>query len=175
MKYVLFYKAPQARNAPFQSPEEGQKIYARAISHCLYHWLIPAHVSKFYIIYFNHNFIKWQSVEKYVMSLRDITTHHIYGTDIQQIVNKIKEISELINVRAEELGINDKEHLRQDHEIVSLWRKLCILHMRGLVMCEDMGYSDDSCMYIKEPQVCQTVLGVPKEETCCGRFFGLDV
>ena len=108
------------------------------------------------------------------MSLHNITSHHIYGTDIQQIVKKMQEISQLIRERAEKLGLSDKEYLRKDPEIVSLWRKLCVLHMRGLVICEDTEYSNDSCKYIKEPQICQTVLGVPKEETCCGRFFGLE-
>lgn len=108
------------------------------------------------------------------LSTRDITSHHIYGTEIQQIVNKMKELSEEIQDKANEIGLENKPALRKDPEIVSLWRKLCVLHMRGLVFCDEQGFSDSSCAYIREPQVCQKVLGIPREETCCGRFFGIE-
>jgi hypothetical protein len=108
------------------------------------------------------------------MSTKDITSHHIYGTDIQQIANKMREISTELQEKAAKIGIEDKVALRKNPEIVNLWRKLCVLHMRGLIICEDTKYSNNACMYIKEPQVCQTVLGIPREETCCGRFFGLE-
>ena len=107
------------------------------------------------------------------MSTNDITSHHIYGTDIQQIVNKLGEVSIELEEEAKRIGAEDKATLRQNPEIVNLWHKLCLLHMKGLVLCEDTKYSNNTCMYIKEPQVCQTVLGIPREETCCGRFFGL--
>jgi len=108
------------------------------------------------------------------MSSRDITSHHIYGTDIQEIVDRMKEISAEIQIKADQLGTKNKTELRKNPEIVALWRKICVLHMRGLLICEETGYSDNACIYIRQPQVCQKVLGVPREETCCGRFFGLE-
>ena len=108
------------------------------------------------------------------MSIREVTSHHIYGTDIQQIVNKMKELSTELREKAAKTGIENKIAIRKDPEIIKLWRKLCVLHMRSLVICEETGYSDNACMFIREPQVCQTVLGIPREETCCGRFFGLE-
>ena len=108
------------------------------------------------------------------MSSREVTSHHIYGTDIQNIVNRMKEISTEIEQRAAEMGTRDGFTLRADPTIKTLWRRLCVLHMRGLVTCEDTGYNTEACLFIKEPQVCQKVLGVPREETCCGRYFGLE-
>jgi hypothetical protein len=108
------------------------------------------------------------------MSKNEITSHHIYGSDIQQIVAKIKELSILLEEKAEELGLENKNALRANPEILKIWRRICVLHMRGLVICDESGYSDVACMYIREPQACERVLGVPREETCCGRFFGLE-
>ena len=108
------------------------------------------------------------------MSTNDITSHHIYGTEVQQIVNKIREVSIELQEEAKRIGAEDKATLRKNPEIVNLWHKLCLLHMKGLGLCEDTKYCNNACMYIKEPQVCQTVLGIPHEETCCGRFFGLE-
>ena len=107
------------------------------------------------------------------MSRNEITSHHIYGSNIQQIVSKIKELSALLEEKAKELGLEDKIALRANPEIVKIWRKICVLHMRGLVICEESDYSDVACMFIREPQACERVLGVPREDTCCGRFFGL--
>ena len=71
------------------------------------------------------------------MSKREFTTHHIYGTDIQAIVQRMKEITALIEDRVKEMGTENRLVLRSDSEIKSLWRKLCVLHMRGLVICEE--------------------------------------
>jgi len=108
------------------------------------------------------------------LSRREITSHHIYGTEIQEIVDRMKELSAEIEDRAKEMGTMKKLVLRADPQMISLWHKLCVLHMKSLVICEEIGYSDEACMFIKEPQACQTVLGIPREETCCGRFFGLE-
>ena len=108
------------------------------------------------------------------MSNRQITSHHIYGTEIQEIVDRMKEITAEIEDRAVELGTKNGRVLRVDPQIKSLWRKLCVLHMRGLVVCEETGYNSEACMFIKEPQACQRILEIPREETCCGRFFGLE-
>ena len=108
------------------------------------------------------------------MSKRQVTSHHIYGTDIQEIVKRMKEISSEIEDRANELDIKSGPLLRLDPKVRVLWRKLCVLHMRGLVLCEDIGYNSEACLFIKEPQACQRILKVPKEETCCGRFFDLE-
>lgn len=108
------------------------------------------------------------------MSNREVTSHHIYGTNVQLIVNRIKELSTEIENRASELGTVDTSTLRADPTIRSLWRRLCVLHMRGLITCEETGYNTEACRFIEEPQICQKVLGVPREETCCGRFFGLE-
>lgn len=108
------------------------------------------------------------------MSNRQITSHHIYGTEIQEIVNRMKEITAEIEDRAGEIGTKNGRTLRADPQIRSLWRKLCVLHMRGLVVCEETGYNSEACMFIKEPQACQRILEIPREETCCGRFFGLE-
>ena len=105
------------------------------------------------------------------MSKREVTSHHIYGTDIQEIVNRMKEITALIEDRAKEMDTKKGLVLRSDPQIKRLWRKLCALHMRGLVICEEIGYNDKACLFIREPQVCQTALEIPREETCCGRFF----
>lgn len=86
----------------------------------------------------------------------------------------MKEISSEIEKRAKEMGAKEKLVLRGDPKIKSLWRKLCVLHMRGLVLCEDIDFLSEGCRFIEEPQVCQTVLGIPREETCCGRFFGFE-
>jgi len=87
----------------------------------------------------------------------------------------MKEITSEIQDRAKEMGVKDGLALRVDPQIKYLWRKLCVLHMKGLVICEDVGYNSKACMFIKEPQVCQKVLGIPREETCCGRLFGLEI
>jgi hypothetical protein len=108
------------------------------------------------------------------LSNREITSHHIYGTEVQKIVERMKEITSEIKDRAKEMGIEEGLVLRADPQIKDLWRKLCVLHMRGLVICEEVGYHTEACMFIKEPQVCQKVLGIHREETCCGRFFGLE-
>ena len=108
------------------------------------------------------------------MSNRQITSHHIYGTEIQEIVDRMKEITAEIEDRAVEMGTKNGRALRADPQIRSLWRKLCVLHMRGLVVCEETGYNSEACVFIKEPQACQRILEIPREETCCGRFFGLE-
>ncbi len=108
------------------------------------------------------------------MSNRQITSHHIYGTDIQEIVNRMKEITTEMEDRAKKLDTTNAKTLRADPQMKNLWRRLCILHMRGLVACEETGYNTTACMYIKEPQACQKILQIPREETYCGRFFGLE-
>jgi hypothetical protein len=108
------------------------------------------------------------------VSKKEITSHHIYGTDIQEIVERMKEITIEIEGRAKALGMKKGLVLRADPQIKRLWRKLCVLHMRGLVVCEETGYNTEACMFIKEPQACQKILEIPREETCCGRFFGLE-
>ena len=110
----------------------------------------------------------------HALSSREISSHHIYGTDVQGIVSKMKEVSSEIEKKAEEMGTKDGVVLRADPRIKTLWRKLCVLHMRGLVICEETGYNTKACRFIKEPQVCQKILKVPREETCCGRIFGLE-
>ncbi len=108
------------------------------------------------------------------MSKNEVTSHHIYGSDLQQIVSRMKELSEMLEDKAKEVGFENKIALRANPEIVRIWRKLCVLHMRSLLICEETGYSDSACMFIREPQACERILGVPREETCCGRFFGLE-
>ncbi|MCW4049885.1 MAG: hypothetical protein NWE89_09135 [Candidatus Bathyarchaeota archaeon] len=108
------------------------------------------------------------------MSNREITSRHIYGTDIQEMVERMKEITAEIENRAKEIGTKKGRFLRADPQINRLWRKLCVLHMRGLVICEEIGYNTKACMFIREPQACQKVLEIPREETCCGRFFGIE-
>ena len=108
------------------------------------------------------------------MSKKEITSHYIYGTDIQLIVERMKDITIEIEDRAKDMGTKKGLVLRADPQIKSLWRKLCVLHMRGLVVCEEIGYNTKACMFIKEPQACQKILEIPMEETCCGRFFGLE-
>jgi hypothetical protein len=108
------------------------------------------------------------------LSNRQITSHHIYGTEIQEIVDRMREITAEIEDRAGEMGTKNGRVLREDPQIRRLWHKLCVLHMRGLVVCEETGYNSEACMFIKEPQACQRILEIPREETCCGRFFGLE-
>ena len=108
------------------------------------------------------------------MSNREITSHHIYGTDIQEIVKRMKEITAEIENRAKEMNTKKGRVLRADPQIKRLWRKLCVFHMRGLVICEEIGYNTEACMFIREPQACQKILEIPREQTCCGRFFGLE-
>jgi len=108
------------------------------------------------------------------LSNRQITSHHIYGTETQEIVDRMREITAEIEDRAGEMGTKNGRVLREDPQIRRLWRKLCVLHMRGLVVCEETGYNSEACMFIKEPQACQRILEIPREETCCGRFFGLE-
>ena len=110
----------------------------------------------------------------HTLSRREITSHHIYGTVVQEIVSKMKEVSSEIEQKAEEMGTKEGVVLRADPRIKTLWCKLCVLHMRGLVICEETGYNTEACRFIKEPQVCQKILKVPREETCCGRIFGLE-
>ena len=108
------------------------------------------------------------------LSIKDITSRHIYGTDVQEIVSKMKEVNSKIEQKADEIGIKNKGILRADPGIKTLWRKLCILHMRGLLICEETGYNTEACRYIREPQACHKILNIPRKETCCGRIFGFE-
>lgn len=56
------------------------------------------------------------------MSNRQITSHHIYGTEIQEIVDRMKEITSEIEDRAGEMGTKNGRALRVDPQIKSLWR-----------------------------------------------------
>ena len=56
------------------------------------------------------------------MSLKEITSHHIYGTDIQEIVNRMKEITAEIQAKSKQIDTKNKAELRKNPEIVSLWR-----------------------------------------------------
>lgn len=91
---------------------------------------------------------------------------------LSDIIRKMKEISINIERRTKELDA-DVITTRNDPEIKSLWNKLCLLHMKGVVMCEEDYENDMSelCEFIFQPQACIQVLHLTEEETCCTRYF----
>jgi hypothetical protein len=84
----------------------------------------------------------------------------------------MKEFSALIEDRAKELDA-DVMTTRNDPQIKSFWNKLCLLHMRGIVICEE-EYEENKpseCTFIAQPQACIQVLHLAEEKTCCQRYF----
>jgi hypothetical protein len=83
----------------------------------------------------------------------------------------MKEISSEIEDKVAELN-TDPITTRNDPVVKALWNRLCLLHMRGVLACEDHGFSDSAeCRYIQQPQACIKLLHLKEEETCCSRFF----
>jgi hypothetical protein len=90
---------------------------------------------------------------------------------LSDIVDRMKEISDNIEKRVDFLN-SDVMTTRNDPEVRSLWSKLCLLHMKGIVICEDnLGKESGMCKSIHEPQACIQKLHLSEEETCCGRYF----
>ena len=91
---------------------------------------------------------------------------------VNQIANRMKEISDQIERRVKELDL-DIMSTRRDPEVRSLWNKLCLLHMRGIVICEEeySGKRPPACVYIEKPQACVKVLQLAEEQTCCNRLL----
>jgi hypothetical protein len=91
---------------------------------------------------------------------------------VTQIAERMKEISDQIERRVKHLNL-DVISTRRDPEIRSLWDKLCLLHMRGIVICEEeyAGEKPTACAYVEEPQACVKFLQLAEEQTCCGRLL----
>jgi len=90
---------------------------------------------------------------------------------LDSIIEKMKNISQDIESRVRALDL-DIISTRNDPQVKTLWNKLCMLHMRGVVICEDFGEDKPAaCSYIYKPQACVQVLHLTEEETCCNRFF----
>ena len=91
---------------------------------------------------------------------------------LNQIVERMKEISGDIETRINQLDA-DVISTRKDPLIRNLWNKLCLLHMRGLVICESEYDKDkpEICSYIAKPQACVKFLQLTEEETCCNRLL----
>src|SRR3990170_2309860 len=91
---------------------------------------------------------------------------------LEEITSRMEELSTRISERAKELDA-DVMTLRNDPQIKALWNRLCILHMRATVICDE--YTDKSkpglCAMVERPQACVEVLHLAEEETCCGRFM----
>ena len=91
---------------------------------------------------------------------------------LAEIVERMGEISRGIEERA---GVLDADviSMRRDPVIEGLWNKLCLLHMRGVVICEgDFGEEKPGeCEFISSPQACIQKLHLAEEETCCQRFI----
>ena len=87
------------------------------------------------------------------------------------IVDNMRKISKQIEARVETINA-DVITTRKDPEIVRLWNKLCILHLRGLLLLEKYEKSNpELCEIIKEPQACIAFLHLTEEETCCNRYL----
>ncbi|TRO49607.1 hypothetical protein E2P65_00795 [Candidatus Bathyarchaeota archaeon] len=84
----------------------------------------------------------------------------------------MKSISKEIETKVRLLDL-DVISTRNDPDVKRLWNKLCLLHMRGVVICEQEFGEDKpaACSYISQPQACVQVLHLTEEETCCNRFF----
>jgi hypothetical protein len=91
---------------------------------------------------------------------------------VTQIAERMREISDQIEKRVKQLDL-DVMSMRRDPEVRSLWNKLCLLHMRGIVICEEeyTGAKPAACAYVEEPQACVKVLQLTEEQTCCGRLL----
>jgi len=92
--------------------------------------------------------------------------------NIDLIIENMKKISEEIESRVKTLDV-DVISTRNDPTIKNLWNKLCILHMKGTVICEQ-EYGEDkpgACGYIYQPQACIQVLHLTEEQTCCNRLY----
>lgn len=91
--------------------------------------------------------------------------------NLDTIVENMKSISREIETRVRTLDL-DVISTRNDQDVKRLWNKLCLLHMRGVVICEEFGEDKPAaCSYIHQPQACIRVLHLTEEETCCNRFF----
>ena len=91
---------------------------------------------------------------------------------VNQIAERMRKISDQIEKRVRELDL-DIMSTRRDPEVKSLWNKLCLLHMRGIVICEEeySGERPQACNYIEKPQACIKTLQLAEEQTCCGRLL----
>ncbi len=95
----------------------------------------------------------------------------LLSDNLDKIVENMKSISEEIESRVRTLGL-DVISTRNDPDVKRLWNKLCMLHMSGVVICEDFGEDQPAaCGYIHQPQACIQFLHLTEEETCCNRFF----
>ena len=92
--------------------------------------------------------------------------------NLDKIVENMKGISEKIESRVRTLNL-DVISMRNDPDVKRLWNKLCLLHMSGVVICEQEFGEDKpaACSYIYQPQACIQVLHLTEEETCCNRFY----
>jgi hypothetical protein len=91
---------------------------------------------------------------------------------VNQIADRMREISDQIERRVNELDL-DIMSTRRDPEVKSLWNRLCLLHMRGIVICEEeyRGERPEACLYIEKPQACVKILQLAEEQTCCNRLL----
>ena len=96
---------------------------------------------------------------------------HSLSDNLDKIVENMKSLSKEIETKVRALNL-DVISTRNDPDVRRLWNKLCLLHMRGVVICEEFGEDKPAaCSYIHQPQACIQVLHLTEEETCCNRFF----
>jgi hypothetical protein len=92
---------------------------------------------------------------------------------LQDVSNEINEVCEKISKRAKEINA-DVMTVRNDPEIKALWNRLCLLHMKAVVTCEEIEEDKrpQICSTIEQrPPACVEVLTLSEEQSCPSRYF----
>ena len=91
---------------------------------------------------------------------------------LREIGDRMVELSAQIAERTSNLN-GDILSIRNDSVIKSLWNRLCLLHMKGIVICEEYEGEEKpvACATIQKPQACVELLHLAEEQTCCGRLL----
>jgi len=88
-----------------------------------------------------------------------------------KIAEQMQKISEKIEERVNEVN-SDIMTTRKDPEVKKLWNELCMLHMKGIIICHDEPNQDpDLLNFVTRPQACINFLHLTEEETCCQRYL----
>ena len=113
------------------------------------------------------------------MSNRNILTKdgHVIPQNKQliQIVDSMQKISVKIEQRVKEVN-SDIITTRKDPKVMELWKELCLLHMKGLIICHEEPNQDPNIVnLVTHPQACINFLHLSEEETCCQRSLARDL
>ena len=88
-----------------------------------------------------------------------------------KIVDSMQKISAKIEQRVKDVN-SDIITTRKDQKVKELWNELCILHMKGVLICHEEPNQDPNLInFITKPQACINFLHLSEEETCCRRYI----